>query len=235
MLALPITVDQTRGMSTPADLALVALDPVSGASRLGSHAEAVLGGAALNDLLLAGRLAVTGEGRKARVTVVDTTPVGSPVLDRALTRLAGRNPQKPGNAVTRLGKGLPGVVHTDLVAQGLLEDRSRKLLGMIPLRRYGVLPQADRDALVADVRAVLLSERAPDEHAGSLAALLGAGKLVKHVVPRDRRKEAEKRAKTLTEGAWASDAVRAAIRASGDAVATAVVAGADGGGDGGGS
>lgn len=219
-------------MSTPADLAVVALDPVSGASRLGSHAEAILGGAALKDLLLAGRLAVQGEGRRARVAVVDTTPVGSPVLDQALARLVGHRPQRPGTAATRLGKGLPRLVHTDLVARGLLEDRSRTILGVLPLRRYAALPQAGRDALVADVRAVLLGEREPDERSGSLAALLGAAKLVKLVVPRDRRKEAEKRAKTLTEGAWASEAIRAAVKASGDAVAVAVVA-ASSGGDGG--
>lgn len=235
MLVPARAVGQTRAMSTPADLALVALDPVSGASHLGSHAEAILGGAALNDLLIAGRLAVAGEGRKARITVVDTTPVGSPVLNQALARLAGRRPLRPGDAATRLGKGLPRVVHTHLVTRGLVEDRSRTLLGVLPLRRYAVLPQADRGALVADVRAVLLGEREPDERSGSLAALLGAGKLVKHVVPRERRREAEKRAKTLTEGAWASEAIRAAVKASGDAVAVAVVAGGDGGGDGGGS
>lgn len=223
MLVPASAVGHTHGMSTPADLALLALDPVSGASRLGSNAEAILGGAALNDLLLASRLAVVGEGRKARVTVVDTTPVGSPVLDRALARLAGRKPLKPGDAAARLGKGLPRVVHTELVSQGLLEDRSRNVLGVFPLHRYAVLPRADRDALVAVVRAVLLGERTPDERSGSLAALLGAAKLVKHVVPRDRRKEAEQRAKTLTEGDWASEAVRAAVKASEEAVMIAVV------------
>lgn len=211
-------------MSTPADIALLALDPASGRSRLGSNAAAILGGAALQDLLLAGRLAVEGEGRRARVTVVDPTPTGSPVLDPALARLAGRRPLKPADAVTRLGKRLPRAVHDDLLAQGLLEDRSGTLLGVVPVRRYGVLPQAGRDELAAGVRGVLLGERDPDERLGTLAALLGAARLVKHLVPRERRKEAEKRAKTLTEGAWASEAVRAAVKASEDAIMVAVVA-----------
>jgi Golgi phosphoprotein 3 (GPP34) len=223
-------------MTTSADLALIALDPSSGASRLGSNAEIVLGGGVLHDLLLAERLTVAGEGRKARVTVLSGTPLGSPVIDPAFAKLVWRDkPLKPSDAVTRLGKGLPRVVHADLVAQGLLEDRSRRILGAVPLRRWTVLPQAGRDELVAGVRAVLLGERTPDERFGALAALVGAAGLVKHVVPKDRRKEANRRAKTLAEGEWASEAVRAAIKASGDAVAIAVVAGGDGGGDGGSS
>ena len=160
-------------MSTPADLALLALDPTSGRSRLGSNAGSILGGAALQDLLLAGRLAVEGEGRKARVIVVDPIPTGSPVLDPALARLAGRRPLKPADAVTRLGKRLPRAVHDDLVARGLLEDRSRTLLGVVPLRRYGVLPQAGRDELVDGVGDGAGADRAEERPGGDGRQLPG--------------------------------------------------------------
>jgi len=212
-------------MTTVSDLTLLALDPAAGKSRLGSHAEIVLGGAALNDLILAGRLAVVGEGKKARVMVVDPAPVGTTYLDGALARLAARKrPLLARDAVTRLGKRLPTAVAQALTTAGLLEARPAKVLGLFPTIRFAALPQARRDELVAGVRAVLLGEREPDERFGTLAALLGAGRQVKLVVPKERRKEAEKRAKTLTEGQWASEAVRAAVKASEDAVMIAVMA-----------
>lgn len=211
-------------MTTVSDLALIALDPASGKSRLGSHAEIVLGGGALNDLLLAGRLEVSGTGKKARVTVVDPTPVGTAYLDGALARLVARRKSLLArDAVNRLGKKLPGQVHGALAAGRLVEARHSRVLGVFPTTRYVVLPQAGRDELVDGVRAVLLGEREPDERSGSLAALVGAARLVKLVVPKRRRKEAEKRAKKLTEGAWASEAVRAAVKASEDAMTVAVM------------
>lgn len=216
---------QTRSMTTTADLALVALDPARGRPRLGSYSEVILGGAAFHDLLLADRVAVTGEGRKARVTVLDGTPVGTPYLDRALARLVWRNRElRPRDAVGKLGKKLPKAVYASLAADGLLEAHPHRILGVVPTTRYAVLPQARHDELVAGVRAVLLGEREPDERFGALAALVGAARLVPLVVPKGRRREATKRAKTLAEGAWASEAVRAAVKAAEDAMTVAVVA-----------
>jgi hypothetical protein len=212
-------------MTTTADLALLALDPASGRSRLGTYAEVALGGCALNDLLLAGRLGVTGEGRSARVTVLDRTPLGTPYLDEALARVVRRDkPLRPRDAVTRLGKKLPKTVPAALAADGLVEARPHKVLGLFPTTRYAALPQARREELVAGVRAVLLGEREPDERLGAVGALVGAARLVKLVVPKDRRREATKRAKTLAEGAWASEAVRAAVKASEEAMTIAVMA-----------
>lgn len=210
-------------MTTVSDLALLALDPTTGRSRLGSHAAIVLGGAALNDLLRAGRLEVTGRGKKARVAVVDPAPVGTAYLDEGLARLARRRPLLARDAVTRLGKGLPRAALEQLAAEGLVEARPAKVLGLFPTTRYAALPQARRDELAAGVREVLLGEREPDERLGTLGALLGAARLVKLAVPRARRKEAAKRAKELAEGEWASEAVRAAVKASEDAVTIAVM------------
>ncbi|WP_165872914.1 GOLPH3/VPS74 family protein [Nocardioides jejuensis] len=212
-------------MTTTTDLALIALDPTTGKRRLGTYGEIVLGGAALKDLLLAGRLSVAGEGKKALVSVADPTPTGIAHLDAALARLTSRTkPLKSRDAVTRLGRKLPITTYEALVADGLVEAHPTTVLGLFPSPRYVALPQARRDELVAGVRAVLLGERAPDERLGTLGALLGAGRQVKLVVPKERRKEAEKRAKTLADGDWASEAVRAAVKASEDAMMIAVLA-----------
>lgn len=218
-------VPHARSMTTVSDLALLTLDPATGARRLGSYGEIMLGGAGLNDLLLAGRLEVTGEGKKARVLVVDQTPVGIAYLDQALARLSWqRKPRRAADSVTRLGKKLPRAAYEALAGDGVLEARSAKVLGLFPTTRYAVRPEARRDELADGVRAVLLGEREPDERLGPLAALLGAGGQVKRVVPKGRRREAAKRAKALTEGVWASEAVRAAVKASEDAVMVAVMA-----------
>ncbi len=212
-------------MTTTSDLALIALDPATGKRRLGSYGEVLLGGAAFSDLLLMGRLVAVGEGRKARAAVADPTPTGTAYLDGGLARLAARTkPRRTSDVVARLGRKLPRTVYEALVADGLVEDRSTRTWCIVPSRRYTPLPQARRDELASGVRAVLLGEREPDERHATLGALLVASRQTRLVVPKGRRKEAEKRAKTLTDGAWASEGVRAAINATENAMMVAVLA-----------
>lgn len=210
-------------------MALIGIDPTRGTLRLGSHADLVLDGAALNDLILAGCVSVTGTGKAARFTAIDARRAeAASALDAAsagaLARLAGRKPTKPAAAVQRLTKGLRRAAYDDLVARGLVSRQDSTVLWVFPRSRYTLLPGSGHEQLTAAVRAVLLGESTPDEQTGTLAALLNAGQVVGKFVPKDRHREAKKRAKTLAEGEWASEAVRAAVQAADAAVTVAVIA-----------
>ena len=212
-------------MSTAADLLLLATDPESGRPGIGmTERDAVLGGAILYDLVTLGRLRLEGEGRKARVTVADPSPVPDPALELAFARVRDRRPSKAQSIVTRLGKNAQKHLYQELAERGAVRAGDAKLLGIIPLTRHDVLDQARRSELLERVRGALLHGQDPDDETGPLIGLLSAGNLVKLVVDRPDRRRAKKRAAEIAKGDWASEAVRTAIQSAQAAMTAAVAA-----------
>jgi hypothetical protein len=221
------------GPDVASALVLVTTDPGTGRSRIGStESDALVGGAFLIDLIAAGRVVLEGKGRKAKVVVVDSTPVPGGPLQVAFTRLQAKGPLRPQDAVVRLGKRGKSAVYASLAAQGLVRART-KGWGVLSVTRHDVT-SPERAALVGAVRRVLLEDAPADATTGPLVGLLHAGKLLKVVVDGPDRKRARKRAEVVSQGDWASAGVRDAIKAAQSAVAvvavTAATAGAAGGG-----
>ncbi len=195
-------------MTVAKDLLLVATDPRAGRVRLATTAtEPALGGAALIDLVLLGRLRLVGSGRKARVEVVDRTPVADPPLQAAFARVWQQGRLTPKSTISRLGRRQRKVLLADLEAAGALRRRRRLLL-----ERYDVGDPVHRDDLVARLRAVLLQEQPADETTGPLVGLLLAVGHLGVVVDRRDVKAAKARAKVVAEGDWASDGVRQVLQ-----------------------
>lgn len=214
-----------KGMSTAEDLLLIATDPQTGKPQLDSmKADPVIGGAHLLDLVAAERLALEGQGRKARVVVKDQAPVADPVLEEAFARVRSRGRQTPQSSVTRLGKQGRKKVYGALVLKGLMRTRSEKALGLFPLTRHDVVDGARRDDLVNRIRASLLHDQPADAETGPLIGLLSAADLTKLFVDKPDRKRAKARAKVIAEGDWASEGVRKAIQAAQSAVAAGIIA-----------
>ncbi|MCX6405907.1 MAG: GPP34 family phosphoprotein [Propionibacteriales bacterium] len=205
-------------MTVAKDLLLVATDPRTGRVRLATTAtEPALGGAALIDLVLLGRLRLVGAGRKARVEVVDRTPVADPSLQAAFARVWQQGRLTPKSTISRLGRRQRKVLLADLETAGALR-RQRRLL----LERYDVGDPVHRDDLVARLRAVLLQQQPADETTGPLVGLLLAIGHLGIVVDRRDVKAAKARAKVVAEGDWASDGVRQVIQDAQNAM-TAVI------------
>jgi hypothetical protein len=211
-------------MTVARDLLLVALDPESGRVRLPSMAsDATLGGAALIDLVLLGRLELVGTGRKARVAVADRTPVDDPDLQAAFERVWHKGHQVPKSIVTRLGKKQRKAVLASLEADGLVRDEQRRVLGFA-LERYELVDVARRDQLVGALRQVLLHDQPADQVTGPLVGLLLAADQLDLAVEKRERKAAKARAKVVAEGDWASEGVRKAIQDAQAAMTAAMTA-----------
>ncbi|WP_278314777.1 GOLPH3/VPS74 family protein [Lolliginicoccus levis] len=216
-------------MGVAHDLVLLTTDPQSGKSYISSTvSDAVLGGALLLELVTAERLAVKGEGRRARVQVLDKHPLGDPLLDEALGRLVDRKPQKPANAVTRLGKRAQKQVCAELAEQRVVAPRVVKILGLFPTTRHDVLDTRRRSELASGVKACVLRGARPDDVTGPLIALLSAADILKPLVGKRDAKAAKARAKKIAAGdgstEWASKGVREAVQAANAAVAAGVAA-----------
>lgn len=212
-------------MGLAADLTLIAIDPANGKSLLGTtESEPVTGGAALVDLVIAERCEVDGEGRKARVRLIDATPLGDAALDHALSRIKPGRDHKASSLVPRIGKGTRALVLEQLVADEVLTPRREKVLGLVPVVRYDVADPGRRDLLVAGVTRVLLGQAEPDDVTGPLIGLLSAGNVVKKIVIGPERSMAVRRAKSIAKGNWAGAASKAAVDATTAAVAAAITA-----------
>jgi hypothetical protein len=212
-------------VSTLTDLVLLTTEPQSGRSKTSSAApDAVFGGAVLLDLVAAGAVALVGEGKRARVEVVDASLRADPVLEAGLARLRDRKPAKAQSAVTRLGKHARRVAYEALTASGQVRPREDHVLGMFPVTRHDVVDLAGREELLTGVRAVLLQDQPADGRTGPLVGILHAGDLLGVVVDKPDRKRAKERAKEVSRGDWAAEGVRQAIAAANMAVMTAVMA-----------
>lgn len=124
-----------------------------------------------------------------------------------------RLPSKPGDLKQRVAGGL--------VERGVLEEDRGRVLGLIPRTRY---PQADpgpERSLRERLAAVLLEGREPSPHDALLLAVIEPLDLVKRVVPKDRRKDAARRAREVADPGLLGSAV-------GDAAAVAAATAAAG-------
>lgn len=208
------------------DLLLLLLDDRRGSLLVDStSADSALAGAVLLELALEGRIDVAGEGssvKKGRLYALDRDPLGDPVLDRALARIAVEQ-RKPESWVPKLAKGLRQDMLRRAQDDGAVSASEDTVLGVFHRTRY---PQADGTGehdLVLELKAALDGAE-PAPRAAALIALLSAVDVVHKAVPGVEKKQARTRAREISEGNWAADAVTAAVRAVFTAVAGAVAA-----------
>jgi hypothetical protein len=201
------------------DLLLLLLDDDSG--RLitdGTSADHALAGAVLVDLVNAGRIAEEG----GKLHVMDTASLDEPVLEAALERLAEKAPAKPQRSVEVLAKNVRGTVLGELAGRGLIRQDKDKVLGLFPRKTWPAVDSAHEDAVRAELTAALIGGEQPGDRAGALIALLHAIGVVPKVVEGDK-KALKARAKQISDGDWASVAVKKAVQAIQAAVTAAIV------------
>jgi hypothetical protein len=209
------------------DLLLLLTDDDSGKLLVsGSEMDVALGGALLVELSLAGRVDV--DDRK-RLVVLDDSPSGDEILDRALEVVRRREGKKPSAVIGELGKKVRGQLYERLASAGIVRAERGVVLGIFATTRW---PSASADHEAAVRRALIASlvqGVTPDPRTGSTIALLHALRSTHKVVPPKRhdlsRRDLDRRAKEIAEGSWGSDAVRQAVDAMTAAVMVAVTAG----------
>jgi hypothetical protein len=182
-----------------------------------------LAGALLMELMLAERVAVPDK----RVVMTDPTPIGDPLADQALARIAadGRG-RKPKDWVGPLSKGLRDQVLDRLVAAGLLRREEDRVLWVFPRTRYPSasgaepLPESEtRRRLLAAVD----STGPVDQRTAALCALVRALGIERVAVPGRPRREVRERFEEIVAVSWPAEAVRKAITEMEAAVTTAVI------------
>lgn len=204
------------------ELALLAYDD-DGSRKLGQPALGYgLAGALLVELALAERVDVVGK----KVTVLDSTPVGRPLVDQALARIAGDKPRKPAHWIEKLSKKLTDQVLDGLVAGGVLRREEDRVLLLFPRTRFpapgGVQPAAETDAR-ARMTSAITEDGPVDPRTAALCALVKAVGHDRKVFATLPRAVVRKRLKVISQGDWAATAVRKAIEEVQAAITVAVI------------
>jgi hypothetical protein len=193
-------------------LLLLFLDDAKGTERASWGGDPGLAGALLLDLT---RLRALDE-EDGKLVAVAGGPLEHAVLAAAHAALAEDDKRRDaGGWVGRLPTALKPLrerIAAGLVERGVLSEERRKVLGLFNTTRF---PEADPEPereLRERLRAVLLSERQPTPEDAQLIALLDHYDMVGGLAPKDRRKDAVRRAKEVAESGAATDAVNAALQ-----------------------
>jgi hypothetical protein len=197
--------------SLPERLLLISLDhhgkPRDSRSSLANG----LAGAALMELVLAGRL----EQESGRLVAPGEQATGDELLDFVLAEIRGQGrPRKLKWWVSRLGSGGWGDAPVrrrlidKLTREGVLERVEGRVLGLVPVTRHPAsdpaLPARERAA----VREVLVGDGEPDASMAALVALVDVCGLVDACVAGPERRAARARARRLAERDQLGGAVR---------------------------
>lgn len=149
-----------------------------------------------------------------RLDLVDRQPVGAPPLDFGLALLVGQENRKPQRVLGRLAKGLRVRLLTGLAARGVLRQEQGKVLALFPVTRWPAADSAHEQELRQRLQAVLVGGVPPDPQTAAVISLLSAIDAVPRVVVRGGSdlRAVRRRAKELSAGEWAGEAVRKAVQ-----------------------
>ena len=147
-----------------------------------STMEYVLTGAVLMDLAFANRIDTDPE----RLMVIDPSPTGNPMLDRALERITASGETKDAKGwIETLSRTEAEAIRetalSQLVERGILERRDEKFLWVFRSRRYPTIDgRAEREAKLR-ITGVLLSDDMPDPRDIALIALADVCNILREI------------------------------------------------------
>ncbi|SDR08095.1 Golgi phosphoprotein 3 (GPP34) [Curtobacterium sp. UNCCL20] len=208
-------------LTIPQAFALLQIAPDGRRSTDGQRLDLGLAGAALADLALRG--AITLEG--GRVGIATGTPTGDAALDGVLEQVrsvfsVSGTPRKAKWWVQRLGKRpLRDAVLAGLVQRDIITEEQRTTLVLFTTTRHPERDGGPESLVRAGIADVLAQRIQPSPYLAALVGLLDATNTL-----RDQFGRVDKSVvRSISEGEWASPAVRAVLT---DIQSAAVMAGA---------
>jgi len=210
------------------EILLLALKDEEGTTYSGTSWPYAVGGAVLAELLLEGRLRLEDRDGKQYVTVVDSTPLGEPVADQVLEKIA--DAEKTADMTTWLGRaaGLKDLKHQiaeQLALKGVLQVESHKVMLIFSQRVYPELDPAPELQIMHRVEHAVFSDDSDlDARTAILVSLAHVSGVLDPVFGRKRVAERKERLDKITDEWPSAEAARAAIEATRVAMAAIMAA-----------
>ena len=221
-----------EGVILSEDVLLLLLNDSTGKAAVDTtRLDLALAGGVLLDLATLGRVDVTGpdeQVKKGRLVVRDARPAEDGVLDEALRRIAAMGPKKPESVLPKLSKGLRQALLERLTGRGILRAQEGRVLGIFPTHSWPAIDSDHERQVRASLHDVLVVGRTPAAREAALVSLLQAIDQVPTVlgdvgIP---ARELRRRAREVSEGGFADDAIRKAVQAVNAAMTAAIVSAA---------
>jgi len=202
--ASPLIVDLSEG------LLLLATDDASG--RINTKSGALdygLSGAVLTELFLRDRLTL----QNGKVTIVDASATGDPVLDDALSRITDSKPRDAKHWVNKLPRSwIREQILDGLIEKGVLRREEHRILWIIPADRFPAEADSPEQHVREAVRAAVLDGATPQPRTAVLIGILKACDLLETVFSKEERKRRRDRIDQIASADLVSEAVSKAVK-----------------------
>ncbi len=163
-----------------------------------------IGGAVLADLLLAGRLRVDDERKKKFIGLQAAKPLGDPIVDECLTKVA--DAKRRATVQTWVGRfaGLRDLKHRvarGLCKRGILEADEDKVLGIFTRKIYPEInPMPERELIERLSKAIFTDAQDLEPRTVVLVSLASGADLLRFVFDRKELKARKARIEQLVNG-----------------------------------
>ena len=207
------------------EVLLLALKDEQGTIVSGSNYTFAMAAALLAELLLRKRIAVDDSKKRKLVDCVDPTPVGDPLVDKALERI--RTAKRRASMQTWVGRlsnrdNLKHGTARRLCAKGILRADEDKVLLLFKRRIYPESdPAAERELTARLERAIFGDSREVDPRTVVLLSLADAAGLLAHAFDKKELKRRKMRIEQVVNGEMTGKAAKEAIEAMQAAVIVA--------------
>lgn len=217
-------------LSLPEEIMLLVLRDRDGTVAGADRYHYAVGGAVLAELMLQQRVAVETDGKNAKkqyARVVDARPLGDPLLDECLARMAAAKKRaRLQTWVSRFAntKRLKHLAAEQLVRRGILRVSEDKVLGIFRRTIYPELdPRPERSLLQRLQKAIFDEGGEVDVRTAILISLAGGADLLGLVFAKKDLKRCKTRIARISNGELVGKATREAIEAMRAAVMVACI------------
>ncbi len=216
----------TSSLRLHEEVLLLALRDEKGTIEPGTMYHYALGGAILAELAFENRIEMDS-GKRKLVNVRDTSPLGDPILDECLTKVA--EAKRRGAAATWVSRfaslrDLKHRVAQGLCRKGILKEDEDQILLIFKRRLYPEIDPRPERALRERLRQAIFTEVAEVEpRTALLAALANGASLLNPVFGRKEVRSRKKRLEQIANGDLTVKATKEAIEAMQAAIMVAVM------------
>jgi len=209
------------------EIMLLALRDREGTVVSGTMYNFAVGGAVLAELMMEKRIEVEAVRKKKFARVLSPAPLGDPLLDECLAKIAGA--KRRGELRTWVGKfaqarGLKHRVAQGLAGRGILRVDESKVLGIFTRKIYPEVDPGPERGIVERLRRAIFQDGGEvDPRTAVLLSLAKSADLLKLVFDRKELKGRKERIARVVNGELTGKATQEAIQAMQAAVMVAVI------------
>jgi hypothetical protein len=200
------------------EILLLALEDRSGTTEMGSQYGHAMAGAILAELLLEERIALDESRRTALVQLLSDSPVGDPVIDDALGRIASAKRRASLQTwVSRLANSrrIKHEVAGGLCRRGVLRADEDKVLFLFTRKIYPEInPKPERELTERLRRAIYTEATDIDPRTVVLVSLAQSSDMLKSLFPKKELRQRRSRIEQVINGEATGKATAQAIQAA---------------------